>query len=168
MLTIDEIKSILCLEPHPREGGYFREMYRSTETLDAHTLPSRYGRKRSLSTAIYYLLTPETFSGMHRLPTDEIFHFYVGDAVEMLQLYPDGAGKVLRLGTDFSSGERPQVVVSRGVWQGSRLAAGGRFALLGTTMAPGFEISDYETGRKNDLVNSYPAHAEMIAALTRE
>jgi predicted cupin superfamily sugar epimerase len=168
MPTIDEIKSALRLQPHPNEGGFYAETYRSAEEIAGNSLPSRYHGKRSFGTAIYYLLTPETFSGMHRLPTDEIFHFYLGDVVEMLLLRPDGTGKVLTLGTAILGGESPQVVVPRGVWQGSRLAEGGRFALLGTTMAPGFEFSDYETGRRKELLNAFPAHADMIAALTRE
>src|SRR5581483_11176343 len=98
------------------------------------------------ATAIYYLLTPDTVSAMHRLATDEIFHFYLGDPVEMLQLRPDGSHRVAILGPDLDAGQRPQIVVPRGVWQGARLVPGGRFALLGTTVAPGFDYADYETG----------------------
>ncbi len=168
MLTAEEIISALHLRPHPNEGGYYVETYRSSEEIGENSLPPRYQGKRSISTAIYYLLTPESFSSMHRLHTDEIFHFYLGDAVEMLQLQPDGSGKVVRLGSNILGGESPQVMVPRGVWQGSRLVAGGRFALLGTTVAPGFEFSDYETGRRNELLTAYPAYAELIVALTRE
>jgi predicted cupin superfamily sugar epimerase len=84
-------------------------------------LPSRYKGVRLFGTAIYYLLTPETFSAMHRLPSDEIFHFYIGDPVEMLQLWPDGSIRVLILGSDILNGMQPQVVVPRGVWQGAKL-----------------------------------------------
>lgn len=168
MLTADEIKSFLHLEPHPREGGFFAETYRSAETLDGRALPSRYRGIRAFSTAIYYLLTPETFSEMHRLATDEIFHFYLGDPAEMLQLDRDGGAKVLRIGTDLKRGETPQVVVPHGVWQGTRLVPGGRFALLGTTVAPGFDLADYETGRREELIQSFPRHRELITALTRE
>ena len=167
MLTADEIISILHLEPHPREGGFFAETYRSAETLGEHLLPSRYHGARAFSTAIYYLLTPDTFSEIHRLATDEIFHFYLGDAAEMLQLGPDSTAKVLRIGTDLLCGETPQVIVRRGVWQGTRLAAGGRFALLGTTVAPGFDFADYETGRREELIKHFPLHRELITALTR-
>jgi predicted cupin superfamily sugar epimerase len=120
-----------------------------------------------MGTAIYYLLTPYTFSAMHRVPGDEIFHFYQGDAVEMLQLPPDGEGKVVVLGNDLLAGMRPQVVVPGGVWQGSRLVAGGRFALLGTTMSPGFDYSDYEAGRRADLAGRFPQFAQFIEQLTR-
>jgi uncharacterized protein len=167
MVTADQLREWLGLRPHPAEGGYFVETYRSADRIPAATLPARYGGDRVLGTCIYYLLTPETFSAMHRLASDEIFHFYLGDPVEMLQLSPDGTGRVLALGHDLANGMRPQVVVPRGVWQGSRLVPGGRFALLGTTVAPGFEYADYEHARRDDLVWVYPDFRDHILALTR-
>ena len=168
MLTADQIITLLNLKPHPEEGGYFVETYRSTETLSEKALPSRYKGVRLFGTAIYYLLTPETFSAMHRLPSDEIFHFYIGDPVEMLQLWPDGSIRVLILGSDILNGMQPQVVVPRGVWQGAKLLKDGKFALLGTTVSPGFEFADYESGQRDDLVKSYPKFRELITALTRQ
>src|SRR5207249_3960045 len=100
---------------------------------------SRYSGDRSVSTAIYYLLTPGTFSALHRLKSDEIFHFYAGSPVKMLQLHEDGRGEEIILGSDVLAGQQPQVLVRRGVWQGSYLLPGGEFALLGCTVAPGFE-----------------------------
>ena len=149
MITAADIIKMLNLTPHPNEGGYFRETYRS-----------------ALSTAIYYLLTTETFSAMHRLPGDEIFHFYLGDPVEMLQLHPDGSGTAHILGTDLGKGMHPQVLVPGGVWQGSRLMPGKTFALLGTTMAPGFRFEDYETGNRGALTKAFPEFSELIALLT--
>jgi predicted cupin superfamily sugar epimerase len=146
--TAEDVIEALELEPHPLEGGFFRETYRS-----ARHLP---GDERSLSTAIYYLLTPQTCSAMHRLPGDELFHFYLGDPVKMLHLYPDGSGKVVSFGSDLLAGQRPQVLVPGGVWQGACLEDGGRFALLGTTMAPGFAYPDYETGDRAALTGQYP------------
>jgi predicted cupin superfamily sugar epimerase len=166
MLTAEEIMRRLRLVPHPKEGGYFRETYRSRHVMPAHALPDVYGGNRYASTAIYFLLTPETFSEMHRLPTDEVFHFYLGDAVEMLQLFPDGRGEVIRISNNLAAGESPQVLATGGVWQGSRLVPGGKFALLGTTVAPGFEFADYTSGRQNELVQQFPDHAKLIAALT--
>ena len=99
-----------------------------------------------MGTAIYYLLKPGTFSALHRLPGDEIFHHYLGDSVEMLLLHPSGAGEVVRLGKDLAAGERPQVMVPGGAWQGSRLVEGGKVALLGCTVSPGFEYADYQHG----------------------
>src|SRR6185369_1787456 len=116
--------------------------------------------------AIYYLLTPDTFSALHRLPADELFHFYSGDPVEMLQLAPDGSGRVVLIGNDLEAGQRPQVVVPRGTWQGCRLLAGGKVALLGTTVAPGFEFSHYEGGVRMELSAGYPDFSELITALT--
>ncbi len=166
MLTADQIIALLNLTPHPREGGYFRETYRSPETVSEKTLPSRYKGIRSLGTAIYYLLTPQAFSAMHRLQSDEIFHFYLGDPVEMLQLWPNGTGKVVVLGSDVLKGMQPQVIVPGGVWQGARLMKNGKFALLGTTVSPGFEFADYETGQRDDLVRTHPQFREVIIALT--
>src|SRR5205823_2466384 len=109
MPTPEELIVLLELTPHPREGGYFRETYRSTEKFPAAALPPRYGRDRSASTAIYYLLTPRAISALHRLATDEVFHFYLGGPVRMLQLDPDGDGRELLLGRDLAAGQRPQV-----------------------------------------------------------
>ena len=113
MLTVETLRRILGLVPHPVEGGYFAETYRSADHIPASGLPSRYGAARAASTAIYYLLTPDTFSAMHRLASDEIFHFYLGDPVEMLQLHPDGSHHVVLIGPDLEAGQRPQVIVPR-------------------------------------------------------
>lgn len=161
------MRELLGLAPHPAEGGFYAETYRSQERVSRGGLPSRYAADRSFGTAIYYLLSPETFSEMHRLASDEVFHFYLGDAVEMLQLHPDGSGLVVTLGIDLAAGERPQVVVPRGVWQGARLVPGGRLALLGCTVAPGFDHADYEQGRREDLLRSHPAFRDRILSLTR-
>ncbi len=167
MITAEQIISLLQLVPHPQEGGYFVETYRCQEEIPEPVLPDRYRGARSFSTAIYYLLTPHTFSLMHRLQTDEIFHFYLGDPVEMLLLGPGDSGRVFVLGTDLPKGMRPQALVRRGVWQGSRLLPGGRFALLGTTVSPGFEEADYEDGQRDLLIRSYPGFRDQILALTR-
>ncbi len=166
-MTAEEIISLLRLMPHP-EGGFFAETYRSTGLIARDNLPSRYGGDRSFGTAIYYLLTPGTFSSMHRLAGDEIFHHYLGDPVEMLHLFPDGRGKIALLGADLASGMVPQAVVPAGVWQGARLVPGGTYALLGTTVAPGFDFDDFETGDRTDLVERYPSMAGLITALTRQ
>ncbi len=168
MITADQVKALLRLRPHPAEGGFFVETYRATELIPQEALPPRYKDARPFGTAIYYLLTPETFSAMHRLASDEVFHFYLGDPVDMLQLFPDGSGKVVTLGPDLMSGMRPQVVVPRGVWQGSRLVPGGRFALLGTSVAPGFDFADYEHARRADFLSSYPTFRDLILSLTSD
>src|SRR5262245_1225341 len=164
-MTAEEIIARLGLKPHPVEGGYFAETYRSADVLPKAVLP-RNGGDRSLGTAIYYLLTPATVSAMHRLPTDEVFHFYLGDPVRQLQLGSDGGGREVLLGTDLAAGQRPQVVVPGGVWQGAVLEPGGRFALLGATMAPGFDYADYQAGDRAELTARYPDFAELIGRLT--
>lgn len=143
-MTADEVIARLGLVPLPGEGGFFRETYRS-----------------ATKTAIYYLLTPTRHSRLHRLPGDEIYHFYLGDPVELLLLRPVGSGEVVVLGADLTM----QVVVPGGVWQGSRLVPGGRWALLGTTMSPGFEFAHFTPGDAEVLTGEYPAFAAMIRAL---
>lgn len=167
MLTAEQVISLLHLRPYPVEGGHFIETYRADEEIPRECLPERYEGARSFGTAIYYLLTADSFSAMHRLWTDEIFHYYIGDPVEMLLLSPDGSGRIVALGPDLLSGMRPQVIVRRGVWQGARLRDGGGFALMGTTVSPGFDYGDYEIGQREVLLASYPQFGDMIAALTR-
>lgn len=159
-MTAEEVIELLELQPHPMEGGFFRESYRCGESL------SRHGTSRSISTAIYYLLTPKTMSALHKLPGDEVFHFYMGDPVRMLQLWPDGSTRTLTLGIDLESRQVPQLVVPGGVWQGSVLIDGGQWALLGATMAPGFDYADYVSGDREELTTQYPAAATMIERLT--
>jgi hypothetical protein len=166
-MTAEQIIARLQLKPHPMEGGFFRETYRCAESVARAALPPRYAGDKHFGTAIYYLLTPQTYSEMHRLPTDEVFHFYAGDPVEMLQLWPDGSSKTLTLGSDVLAGHEPQVVVPRGVWQGSRLIPGSAFALLGATMAPAFDYRDYESGDYAALARQYPDRAELLKVLTR-
>jgi predicted cupin superfamily sugar epimerase len=148
--TAAELIERLGLAPLTGEGGHYRETWRS----DA-------------GSAILYLLTPESFSALHRLPTDEIYHFYLGDPVEVLLLHPSGRSEAVTLGPDLFGGQRVQHTVQRGVWQGSRVATGGAWALLGTTMAPAFELAGYETGDRDALVAGWPGAAETIRALTR-
>ena len=164
-MTAEEIKRLLALAPLEMEGGYFRETYRSAESVAASALPDRYGGARSFSTARYYLLTPDACSRLHRLASDEAFHFYLGDAVTMLQIHPAGRCEVLTLGPDVAAGQRVQVVVPRGVWQGCLLAGGG-FALMGTTVAPGFERADYEPADRDSLIAAHPDVRELIERLT--
>ncbi|MEM1305312.1 MAG: cupin domain-containing protein, partial [Planctomycetota bacterium] len=143
MSNADEIIRLLDLKPLPQEGGFYRETFRSPRVLPSGSMGGEYEGERNASTAIYFLLTPDEHSAMHLLPTDEVFHFYLGDPVEMLRLYPDGSADVTRMGADLAAGERPQLVVPGGVWQGCRIADGGRFALLGCTVAPGFDFRDF-------------------------
>ncbi|MGA2754868.1 MAG: cupin domain-containing protein [Terracidiphilus sp.] len=160
-MTADQIKSLLHLEPHPVEGGWFRRTYTSAGSVE---LPRGV---RAQGTAIYYLLEAGTFSEMHVLASDEIFHFYLGDPVEMLFLLLDGSSAVLTLGPDLAAGQHVQVVVPAGVWQGARLLDGGKVALLGCTVTPGFDFADYVSGSYAELAAKWPAEAERIKKLTR-
>jgi len=167
-MTADEVKKILGLAPHPCEGGYYVRTYESGEMLPPSAfLSGRCASPRHTGTAIYYLLEPGTFSEMHRLKSDEIFHFYGGDPVVMLQLHSGGEGAIVRIGNDLAAGDRPQLVVPRNVWQGSRLVSGGAWALLGCTVSPGFDFADYEAGARAELTAEWPRFAAMIAELTR-
>lgn len=164
-MTADDVIRLLDLQPHPVEGGFFRETYRAAGALPASALPAHTG-PRSASTAIYYLLKPGHVSELHVLPGDEVFHFYLGSPVRMLQLWPDGSGREVVIGPDLAAGQSPQVVVPGGVWQGTRLAEGGAFALLGCTVAPGFDYADYRGGSRAELTAKWPAFAEEIERLT--
>jgi uncharacterized protein len=168
-MTRDEVIERLRLEPLPGEGGYFRQTWIAPECVAAGALGARYPRPMAVGTAIYYLVTdhPDGFSAMHRLPTDEVYHFYLGDPVEQLLLHEDGRADVVILGQDLAGGQQVQHVAPRDTWQGTRLVPGGRWALLGTTMAPGFDERDYEAGDRAELVARYPRSAARIAALTR-
>jgi predicted cupin superfamily sugar epimerase len=161
MMTADEIKALLNLQPHRVEGGFFRRTYASQGTVE---LPRG---SRPTGTAIYYLLEPGTFSEMHALDSDEIFHFYLGDPVEMLQLHPDGRSAVFTLGPDLAAGQHVQLVVPAGVWQGTRLIGDGKVALLGCTVTPGFDWADYRSGSYAELAEKWPTEAKRIKALTR-
>ncbi|HEY4380848.1 MAG TPA: cupin domain-containing protein [Acidobacteriaceae bacterium] len=166
-MTADEVKKILGLIPHPCEGGCYIRTYESGELFPPTALASgRYPSARHTGTAIYYLLEPTTFSEIHRLRSDEIFHFYAGDPVEMLQLHANGRGEVIRIGNRIDQGERPQVVVPRDVWQGSHLAPGGEWGLLGCTVSPGFEFEDYESATREQLSSGWPEYVELIRQLT--
>jgi predicted cupin superfamily sugar epimerase len=160
-MTADEIKELLALEPHPREGGYFRQTYISAQRCAAPQ------GERPAATAIYYLLEAGTFSEMHVLESDEVFHFYYGDPVEMLQLLPSGKSKVIRMGRDFAAGDQVQVIVPAGVWQGTRLIGDGQLALLGCTVTPGFDYADYGSAPYEELAARWPEERERIQALTR-
>ncbi len=150
-MNADEIIAHLGLTPLGFEGGFYRETYRQGEG-DA--------------TAIFYMLTPDTCSLMHRLEDPELYHFYLGDPVEMLML-TDGGAEVVHLGPELAAGQRVQHLVPSGVWQGSRLIPGGRFALMGTTMTPGFDLARFRLGSRDHL-SCPPEHAALLNALTPE
>jgi predicted cupin superfamily sugar epimerase len=160
----DEAKRIiekLGLEPLPDEGGWFRRTWQTPETVSPG---------RAAWAVIYFLVTPEDFSALHRLETDEIWLFHAGDTLEHVMLNPaDGAITVTGLGGDVLAGEKPQVVVTRGVWQGARLATGGTrgWALVSCSMAPQWVEHEFALGAREALTREFPAAHAQIAALTR-
>jgi uncharacterized protein len=160
-MTAEEIRKLLHLEPHPIEGGWYRRTYTSDVSVALLRGVRPYG------TAIYYLLEDDAFSEMHVLASDEIFHFYYGNPVEMLQLLPDGGSAVYTLGPDLAAGHHVQLVVPAGVWQGTRLIDGGRVALLSCTVTPGFDFADYRNAPAQELTARWPREAERIHKLTR-
>lgn len=160
-MTAEQIRTLLKLDPHPIEGGSFRQTWAAPGSLH---LPRG---TRAQGTAIYYLLEQGQFSEMHVLDSDEIFHFYLGDPVEMLQLHPDGRSALVTLGPDLSAGQELQVLVPAGVWQGTRLIDDGKLALLGCTVVPGFDYADYRNASYEELAARWPEQKERIRALTR-
>ncbi|WP_240732099.1 cupin domain-containing protein [Geobacter sp. FeAm09] len=158
----------LDLLRHP-EGGWFRETYRAAETIPEAGLPTRFQGERAFSTAIHFLLERDDFSALHRLKSDEVWHFYDGGPLTVHLMTPDGQYRPLRLGRDPEKGERFQAVAPAGCWFGAEVAAGpGDFALVGCTVAPGFDFSDFELAGQADLTGLFPQHAALIRRLTRE
>jgi uncharacterized protein len=166
---LQQLIDFFGLLPLPQEGGYYVQTYQASESLEKIALPERYEANRNLGTAILYLLHKEgdTFSALHLLKTDEIYHFYLGDPVELLLLYPDGSHQVIILGQDIFNNEHIQFVVPHGTWQGSRIKPGGNYSLLGTTMAPGFDQADFILGDRESLCKQYPEVEKLIQQLTR-
>jgi len=155
----------LGLVQHP-EGGWFRESYRSAEQVAGQALPSRYGGERSFCTAIYFLLEQGDFSALHRIKSDEIWHFYTGTALRVHVLFPDGRYCEIALGPDPSAGQLFQAVVPAGCWFGAELSGEGA-ALVGCTVSPGFDFADFEMADQQSLLKEYPDQAALICRLTR-
>jgi predicted cupin superfamily sugar epimerase len=152
-------------QPISKEGGYFFSTYHS-EMMVPGISPG--APQRVAGSAIYFLMTPGDFSALHRLKEDEVYHFYNGSPIELLQLFPDGTGSITICGPEFWNGQQPQVVVHHDTWQGSRPLDPKNYSLLGTTMTPGFNPNDFALGKRDDLIKAYPKFADKIKALTRE
>jgi len=161
--TADQVIEALGLVAHP-EGGWFRETFRSAMSVG----DAVHDGERSASTAIYFLLRAGEFSAFHRVSSDEVWHYYAGDALEVSAIEPAGALHVARLGSNLAQGERPQVVVPRTHWQAARGVAGSAgFTLCGCTVAPGFDFADFEMPHRTELAQRFPQHSALITALTR-
>lgn len=157
----------LNLEPHP-EGGFFRQTYRAPLVIPQSALPDTFRGSRNVSTAIYFLLTGHDFSALHRLAADEVWHFYIGSALLIHRIDPDGHYSVIKLGQNLEASEQLQCIVAAGNWFGSRLEVPDTYALVGCTVAPGFDFADFEIAPRAGLLAQYPQHRDLIAELTRE
>jgi uncharacterized protein len=164
-MTAGYLIEYLELVHHP-EGGWFRESYRSQEQVQTDALPQRFGGERSFGTAIYFLLESGDISALHRIKSDEIWHFYAGVPLLIHLIFPDGGYQMVQLGADLTAGQQFQAVVPAGCWFGAELSGEG-FALVGCTVAPGFDFTDFELARRTELQDVYPEHATLITRLTR-
>lgn len=168
MPDLNELIDKLGLSPLTGEGGLFRRTWLSSQVVARQALTTPYPEDKPAGSAILYLVTPQCYSRLHRLPTDEVYHFYLGAPLRLLLIPPEGEPFFVTLGQDIMGGMQVQYTVPAGYWQGSRLADGGDWALVGTTMAPAYGDSDYEDAPAAELMARYPAFAAEIEALTAE
>jgi predicted cupin superfamily sugar epimerase len=166
---IKKIIKELKLEPLPIEGGYFRQTYQCEEFLGPEQLPIRYKQNHSFGTVIYYMLEKNQFpvSMLHKLKTDEIYHFYLGDPVTILLLFPDFSSQQVTMGSDILSSQKVQVLVPKDTWQAVILKPGSNFALMGISMAPGYENEDVSFALREELLLQYPSEHENIIKTTQ-
>ncbi|MFA5812685.1 MAG: cupin domain-containing protein [bacterium] len=164
-MTVQEIIELLDLKPHP-EGGYYRESYRSKGVIVAAALSGEFAGPRNFSTAIYYLLDKGARSRIHRLASDEVWHYYLGDPVMIVEIMPDGCVRETIVGPKIQDGHVPQHVVPAGRWFGAYLPDGSDYALVGCTVAPGFDFADFEFGKREELIREFPTAENAIRRLT--
>ncbi len=165
-MEIKDIIEKLRLSPLTGEGGMFRRTYLSGQVIAKEAFSTAYPEDKPAGSAIMYMVTPNCYSRLHRLPTDEVYHFYLGCPVQLLLIPPEAEPFTVILGQDIMAGMQVQYTVPAGFWQGSRLLDGGDWALLGTTMAPAYSDSDYEDAPAAELMAEYPAFADEIHRLT--
>lgn len=165
--TARDIISSLGLARHP-EGGWFRETYRAAEMIPAAALPDRYDGDRSFCTSIYFLLEKGDVSALHRIRSDELWHFHAGGSLTIHLFSRDGAYGVQRLGGDPAAGESFQAVVPAGCWFGAEVTGEGDFSLVGCTVAPGFDFADFEMADRDSFLLQFPSHADLVRRLTHQ
>lgn len=165
-MTVDTLVKELDLLPHP-EGGFYKETYRSPLKLSPSCLSSNFTGERNIATGIYFLIEKGNFSALHKIKSDETWHFYFGDALEVIEI--DGAGNLKNtvIGPDILKGESFQYTVKANTWFGSRVARQGQFSLVGCTVYPGFDFADFEMANRHELIRQYPQHQAVINELTR-
>ena len=165
-MNVEIIVKQLELLPHP-EGGYYKETYRSPLLLSQQCLSSDFKGERNIATGIYFLIEKGNFSALHKIKSDETWHFYQGDALEVIEITEDGNLAVTNIGPDILNGETFQYTVKANTWFGSRVKSGGSFSLVGCTVYPGFDFSDFEMAGRHELIKQFPQHQSIIAELTR-
>jgi uncharacterized protein len=155
----------LQMQSHP-EGGFFAETYRSTEIISKNSLPKRFSGDRNYSTGIYFLLESHHFSAFHRIQSDEMWHFYAGETLNVYYIDDEGLMQIIRLGNNPENGEVFQAVVPAGVWFGSKPVNENSYSLVGCTVAPGFDFHDFEMANRDTLLAEYPQHEAIVKMLT--
>ncbi|MDP4284952.1 MAG: cupin domain-containing protein [Bacteroidota bacterium] len=165
-MNADYLINHLSLQPHP-EGGFFKETYRANERILKNALPDRFSGERNFSTAIYYLLMQGECSLFHRIKSDECWHFYAGQTLLIHVIENDGNYYCIKLGQNIAVGETFQFVIPATVWFAAEPATGSSFSLVGCTVAPGFDFSDFEMAHKAQLLSSFPQHSDIINRLAR-
>jgi predicted cupin superfamily sugar epimerase len=166
-MTVQTLIKELNLAPHP-EGGWFRETYRSEWSVQASGLPMEFNGNRNLSTAIYFLMEKNNFSAFHRIKSDEVWHFYKGDPLNVHIIWPDGLLETICLGNQIEAGQLLQFMVPANVWFASEPAEGSSYSLVGCTVSPGFDFEDFELARREGLIREFPQHQQTIERLTRQ
>ncbi|GAA3626685.1 cupin domain-containing protein [Flavivirga jejuensis] len=166
MNTIQKIVDKLELQPHP-EGGYFKEVYRSGGLINEENLGEGFTGQRNYATSIYFLLTSDSFSAFHRIRQDEIWHFYKGAPIKLHIISDAGIYSNTIIGNDIEKGQNPQFVVKAKDWFAAEVIDENAYALVGCTVSPGFDFSDFELPKRDILISRYPEHKNIITALTR-
>lgn len=154
----------LSLQKHP-EGGYFKETYRSSEVIEMSALPNRYNDDRSVSTAIYFMITSDSHSKFHKVNSDEIWFYHAGGTAKIVAIDENGNLIEHKFGTNLDNQESPQVLVPKNTWFAAFVTSG-EYVLLSCTVAPGFDFSDFELAKRDYLVSQYPEHSKLINELT--
>lgn len=165
-MTLKEIVSCLDLKPHP-EGGFYRELYRSSGSIPHHALPSEFSGPRNFATSIYFLITSASFSAFHRIKQDEVWHFYLGSPLVVHTLNADRVYTKYTVGQNLKAGERPQVVIPAGCWFAASVVNPDSYSLIGCSVSPGFDFDDFELAKREHLVKQFPDHEPLIREFTR-
>jgi predicted cupin superfamily sugar epimerase len=166
-MTVDTLVKELDLLPHP-EGGYYKETYRSEAKISHACLSPDFSGDRHIATGIYFLIEKGNFSALHKIKSDETWHFYFGDALEVIEIDEQGILTITKIGSHLLKGETFQYTVKANTWFGSRVSGNGNFSLVGCTVYPGFDFNDFELAKRDDLIKQFPKHQTIVTELTRE